>query len=205
MNLFAALCVFFCLFGVSCMAATKDPMDLEWNKLKSLLPMPIDPLKLNVNQTWCTCGVFLTGQFKKGESPKGYPALMHEQDSMYPCTPLGTKQCSNKCLETVSTNQNCFINLIIDCIESLDYSLRFHVFLRHFFDNTNFNSIFQIAKHLPNSPTILCGSIDRDVYRERAYLFIQNCDGTWINTNLSAGREFCCKDGSPYKCQNNLI
>lgn len=108
MNFFAALCVFFCLFGVSCMAATKDPMELEWNKLKSLLPMPIDPLKLNVNQTWCTCGVFLTGQFKKGESPKGYPALMHEQDSMYPCTPLGTKQCSNKCLETVSTNQKLF-------------------------------------------------------------------------------------------------
>lgn len=67
------------------------------------------------------------------------------------------------------------------------------------------NSEFQIAKHLPNSPTILCGSIDRDVFRERAYLFIQNCDGKWVNTNLSAGREFCCKDGSPYKCPNSLI
>lgn len=81
----------------------KEAMDNEWNKLKNLLPL--DPLKLNgVNQTWCTCGVFLSGQFAKGtnDSPKGHAALMHEQDSMYPCTPAGAKQCSNKCLETVS-------------------------------------------------------------------------------------------------------
>nr|CAD7260731.1 unnamed protein product [Timema shepardi] len=57
-----------------------------------------------------------------------------------------------------------------------------------------------IVKHLPNSPTILCGSIDRDCHRERAYLFIKNCNNTWINTNLSAGREYCCKDGAPIKC-----
>lgn len=78
-------------------------MDLEWNKLKSLLPAPIDPLKLNsVNQTFCTCGVFLSGQFKKGESPIGQPALMHEQDTMFSCSPIGAKQCSNKCLEMVN-------------------------------------------------------------------------------------------------------
>lgn len=57
-----------------------------------------------------------------------------------------------------------------------------------------------IVKHLPNSPSIICGSIDRDCYKERAYLFIQNCDALWINTNLSAGREYCCKDSLPYKC-----
>ncbi|XP_023706823.1 follicle cell protein 3C-1 [Cryptotermes secundus] len=57
-----------------------------------------------------------------------------------------------------------------------------------------------IVKHLPNSGTILCGAIDRDCHRERAYLFIKNCNDTWINTNLSAGREYCCKDGMPYKC-----
>lgn len=34
----------------------------------------------------------------------------------------------------------------------------------------------------------------------QAYLFIKNCKDEWINTNLSAGREYCCKDGSPYKC-----
>lgn len=105
MRSFVAFCTFCCLFGFTLMATTpvKDPMELEWNKLKTLLPMPIDPLKLNsVNQTWCTCGVFLTGQFKKGEQPKGYPALMHEQDMQFACSPIGTKQCSNKCLETVS-------------------------------------------------------------------------------------------------------
>lgn len=90
-------------FGLASTTPVKDAMDAEWNKLKSLLPTPIDPLKLNaVNQTVCTCGVFLSGQFKKGESPIGYPALMHEQDTMYPCNAIGAKQCSNKCLEMVS-------------------------------------------------------------------------------------------------------
>lgn len=97
-----------CCFSVGVLAGptAKEPSKgLEWNNLKSFLPMPMDPLKLNsVNQTWCTCGVFFSGQFKKmsNEPPKGQPVLMHEQDSQYPCTPLGTKQCSNKCLEVVS-------------------------------------------------------------------------------------------------------
>lgn len=176
--------LFACYFSVSEISSAlpvKEAIDLEWNKLKSLLP--VDPLKLNVvNQTWCTCGVFLSGQFKKGSSepPKGHAALMHEQDTMFPCTPLGAKQCQNKCLETV-------------CIR-IEWMNLFPI-----------NFWFQVAKHLPNSPTILCGSIDRDVFRERAYLFIQSCNGTWTNTNLSAGREFCCKDGAPYKCPNSLI
>lgn len=34
----------------------------------------------------------------------------------------------------------------------------------------------------------------------QAYLFIKNCKDEWINTNLSAGKEYCCKDGTPYKC-----
>lgn len=103
-----AIFMYTCLFGVGVMASpqSKEGMKgLEWNNLKSLLPMPVDPLKLNqVNQTYCTCGVFFTGQFKKfsNEPPKGQPVLMHEQDSQYPCTPIGTKQCSNKCLEVVS-------------------------------------------------------------------------------------------------------
>lgn len=105
MNTVAVLLSLCCLLGATLAATTpvKDVMDAEWNKLKSLLPTPIDPLKLNaVNQTFCTCGVFLSGQFKKGEAPVGYPALMHEQDTMFPCTPIGSKQCSNKCLEMVS-------------------------------------------------------------------------------------------------------
>ncbi|XP_011502866.1 PREDICTED: follicle cell protein 3C-1 [Ceratosolen solmsi marchali] len=107
----------------------------------------------------CTCGVFLSGQFKKGskEQPKGNPALLHEHPDVFPCSNIGNKMCTNKCLDV-------------------------------------------IVKHLPNSPTILCGSIDRDCHKERAYLFVKNCKDEWVNTNLSAGREYCCKDGLPYKC-----
>ncbi|XP_008547358.1 uncharacterized protein LOC103571118 [Microplitis demolitor] len=57
-----------------------------------------------------------------------------------------------------------------------------------------------IVKHLPNSPTIICSSLNRDCYKERAQLFIKNSSDKWIRTNLSAGREFCCKDNLPYKC-----
>lgn len=62
-----------------------------------------------------------------------------------------------------------------------------------------------IVKHLPNSPAIICGTIDRDCHRERAYLFVKSCDTkTWINSNLSAGREYCCKSGSPVSCLERL-
>ncbi|XP_043275369.1 follicle cell protein 3C-1 [Venturia canescens] len=107
----------------------------------------------------CVCGVFLTGQMKRGskDPPNGNPALLHEHGDAFACTNLGNKLCTNKCLDA-------------------------------------------IVKHLPNSPTILCGAIDRDAYKERAYLFIKNCKDEWINTNLSAGREYCCKDSVPYKC-----
>jgi hypothetical protein len=58
-----------------------------------------------------------------------------------------------------------------------------------------------IVKHLPNSPAIICGTIDRDCHREKAYLFVKNCDAKqWINSNLSAGREYCCKTGEPVNC-----
>uniref|UniRef100_A0ABD2XPR5 Follicle cell protein 3C-1 n=1 Tax=Trichogramma kaykai TaxID=54128 RepID=A0ABD2XPR5_9HYME len=107
----------------------------------------------------CTCGVFLSGSFKRGSKvpPSEHPALQYEQAETFPCSSIGNKMCTNKCLDVV-------------------------------------------MKHLPNSPNILCGSIDRDCHKERAYLFIKNCQDDWINTNLSAGREYCCKDGIPYKC-----
>jgi hypothetical protein len=57
-----------------------------------------------------------------------------------------------------------------------------------------------IVKHLPNSPAIICGTIDRDCQRERAYLFVKCDDNKWINSNLSAGREYCCKSGEPVNC-----
>lgn len=52
----------------------------------------------------CTCGVFLTGQFKKGSSapPIGNPALMHEQELQFTCNQVGIKQCTNRCLEMVN-------------------------------------------------------------------------------------------------------
>lgn len=62
-----------------------------------------------------------------------------------------------------------------------------------------------IVKHLPNSPAIICGTIDRDCHRERAYLWVQNCNGSsWTNSNLSAGREYCCKSGEPVSCLASL-
>lgn len=99
-----AFCCYVAHAAISGTPTMKEALDNEWNKLVNLLPT--DPLKLNanpVNQTWCTCGVFLSGQFSRNsqEPPKGHAALMHEQDYMYPCTPAGAKQCSNKCLETV--------------------------------------------------------------------------------------------------------
>ncbi|KAJ8680589.1 hypothetical protein QAD02_016376 [Eretmocerus hayati] len=121
------------------------------------VPAPVTTSETSVIS--CTCGVFLSGQFKKGskQQPKGNPALLHEQSDLFPCNNVGNKMCTNKCLDV-------------------------------------------IVKHLPNSPTILCGSVDRDVHKERAYLFVKNCKDEWVNTNLSAGREYCCKDGHPYKC-----
>ncbi|XP_014471214.1 PREDICTED: follicle cell protein 3C-1 [Dinoponera quadriceps] len=113
----------------------------------------------NSNEPGCVCGIFLSGQFKKGskEQPKGHPALLHEHPDTFPCNTVGNRLCTNKCLET-------------------------------------------IVKYLPNSAAILCASIDRDCHKEKAYLFIKNCKDEWTNTNLSAGREYCCKDGLPYKC-----
>lgn len=57
-----------------------------------------------------------------------------------------------------------------------------------------------LAGHLARSAEIICMSIDRDAFKERAHLFIKNCNSGWINTNLSAGKEYCCKNGESYKC-----
>lgn len=53
-------------------------------------------------------------------------------------------------------------------------------------------------KYISNGGEILCDSLGRDCYKERAHLFIKNCNDEWNDTNLS--REFCCKNGNPYKC-----
>ncbi|KAK9869507.1 hypothetical protein WA026_003260 [Henosepilachna vigintioctopunctata] len=108
----------------------------------------------------CTCGVFLSGQFKKGskEQPKGVPVLTEETEKAFENNPVGQRKCTNKCLERIIT-------------------------------------------HLPKSGSIICASTDRElVHKERAFLFIKNHSDKWQGTNLSAGREFCCKDNEPYKC-----
>lgn len=53
--------------------------------------------------TPCTCGIFLSGQFEKGskEQPKGIPVLTQEIGGNFPNNPIGIKQCTNKCLDSV--------------------------------------------------------------------------------------------------------
>ncbi|XP_044728148.1 follicle cell protein 3C-1 [Chrysoperla carnea] len=151
LQLWLLICVTNLLIGIT----VTSNIDNKITDTESVSPQPVTPPPLIP----CTCAVFLSGQFTKGspEQPRGYPALVHEQEMTFACTNLGNKQCTNKCLDI-------------------------------------------IVKHLPNSANILCGAIDRDCHKERAYLFIKNCNDTWVNTNLSAGREYCCKDGLPYKC-----
>ncbi|XP_017870733.1 PREDICTED: follicle cell protein 3C-1 [Drosophila arizonae] len=57
-----------------------------------------------------------------------------------------------------------------------------------------------IVQHLPNSANIVCSALGHNCHKERAYLFIKNCQNIWVNTNLQAGREYCCKEGQPYRC-----
>lgn len=53
----------------------------------------------------CHCGVFMSGQFKKGskEQPKGNPVFLREHSETCPCNSIGNKICINKCLDMVST------------------------------------------------------------------------------------------------------
>ncbi|XP_045450463.1 follicle cell protein 3C-1 [Melitaea cinxia] len=57
-----------------------------------------------------------------------------------------------------------------------------------------------ILKYLPRAGPVICGAVERDVRREKAFLFIKNCGGEWTPTNFSAGKEFCCTDGQHHKC-----
>lgn len=149
-------------------AASNGQLSLKNDlKAKFLITTSAPLLQPNFSSdgTFCSCAVFLSGQFKKhsNEQPKGLPALTQETDMQYPCNPTGIKMCINKCLES-------------------------------------------IVKHLPNSAQIICGTIDRDVvWREKASLWVQNCNSTtWINSNLSAGREYCCKSGESVSCLEPL-
>ncbi|GBP22943.1 Follicle cell protein 3C-1 [Eumeta japonica] len=58
----------------------------------------------------------------------------------------------------------------------------------------------QMVKYLPRAGTVICGAVERDVRRERAYLYVGNCRSEWTPTSFSAGKEFCCTDGQHHKC-----
>ncbi|XP_047514849.1 follicle cell protein 3C-1 [Pieris napi] len=57
-----------------------------------------------------------------------------------------------------------------------------------------------ILKYLPRAGPVICGAVERDVHREKAFLFVRNCGSEWNPTNFSAGKEFCCTDGQHHKC-----
>lgn len=52
----------------------------------------------------CTCGIFLSSQFKKGspDPPEGSPALLLDINKAFACNQVGVRQCQSKCLEAVS-------------------------------------------------------------------------------------------------------
>ena len=52
----------------------------------------------------CVCGVFLSGQFKKGskDQPKGNAPLLHKLSNSFACTNIGNKLCTKRCLNIVS-------------------------------------------------------------------------------------------------------
>lgn len=56
----------------------------------------------------CTCGIFLSSQFKKGspDPPEGSPALLQEINKIFACNQIGVRQCQSKCLEAVSLGRN---------------------------------------------------------------------------------------------------
>ncbi|CAB3231371.1 unnamed protein product [Arctia plantaginis] len=57
-----------------------------------------------------------------------------------------------------------------------------------------------ILNYLPRAGPVICGAVERDVDREKAFLFIRNCGGEWTPTSFSAGKEFCCTNGEHHKC-----
>jgi len=73
-------------------------------KNNTILNIVKSPTNLNEQSVGCVCAVFLNGQFKKGsrEQPKGYPALLHEYPNPLPCSAIGNKLCTSKCLDVVS-------------------------------------------------------------------------------------------------------
>ncbi|XP_065225265.1 follicle cell protein 3C-1-like [Planococcus citri] len=58
----------------------------------------------------------------------------------------------------------------------------------------------EMVKFLPTSSSIICGTVDREVYKEKAHLFLNVCDQGWKKSKISTQKEICCKDSTSYKC-----
>uniref|UniRef100_A0A1B0BR24 Follicle cell protein 3C-1 n=1 Tax=Glossina palpalis gambiensis TaxID=67801 RepID=A0A1B0BR24_9MUSC len=141
------------------------------------------------DQVPCTCGIFLGSQLKSQNITNNSALIISELNRFYNCDKRGQMRCQTNCLEQVhktkdKLNNIKFIFNIDPCISSFIFSFK------------------QIMQFLPKSDRIICASSSDDLLKEKAYLLIKNCDNYWINTKLTSGHEYCCKDGKPYKCTN---
>ena len=120
---------FFVFLLISFANALDDNSITESSSSTIVTEAPIIPPTTETTVKGCMCGVFLSGQFKKGskEPPKGNPALLHELSDTFPCSNIGNKMCTNKCLDVVS------------CFDIL--SLTFHFNIEKFYENV-YISIF---------------------------------------------------------------
>lgn len=84
--------------------------------------LPNEPVR-NKEKIPCTCGVFLSGQFKKGsqQPPNGNAVLLQELSDSLVCGPIGEKQCVNKCLESVSVSSQTLFPMCSE--ETINYLL----------------------------------------------------------------------------------
>ncbi|XP_065200231.1 follicle cell protein 3C-1-like [Planococcus citri] len=58
----------------------------------------------------------------------------------------------------------------------------------------------EMVKFLPTSSSIICASVDRDVYKEKAHLFLNVCDQGWKKSKISTQKAICCENSKDYKC-----
>ncbi|XP_034239241.1 follicle cell protein 3C-1 [Thrips palmi] len=64
----------------------------------------VRPMKDRSNSTEpipCTCGIFLTSQFKAAGQPTGTPAISHEFNRATPNTAAGIRQCTTACVDMI--------------------------------------------------------------------------------------------------------
>ncbi|KAF7287558.1 follicle cell protein 3C [Rhynchophorus ferrugineus] len=77
--------------------------DIEEKLAESNSQEDFEEVRIRPEDTPCTCGVFLSSQFKKGSKsqPKGEPVLTQEIDTPFMNNAVGNKQCTHRCLEVI--------------------------------------------------------------------------------------------------------